>query len=167
MVNTTNNIVLWYIFRQNLYITLGLCNLRRAYIFLWQECFHEKDYLNYRYHAKRCLYLCVIKKHLKFSPLVQKVEWSTFQNEARKPILVVYPGQWLGRAAWCIILRWLMVSWLIIYIVNWKKVFLWYCSFKAFRNSRVFDKTNSIGEVPSQCPKVEFGEEQCSWGKSW
>ncbi|CAB4318037.1 unnamed protein product [Prunus armeniaca] len=43
------------------------------------ECFHEKDYLNYRYHAKRCLYLC-------------KVEWSTLQNEVRKPVLIVYPG---------------------------------------------------------------------------
>ncbi|XP_009347539.2 nucleolar protein 6 isoform X1 [Pyrus x bretschneideri] len=54
-----------------------------------KECFHEKDYLNYRYHAKRCLYLCVIKKFLKSSSLV---EWSTLQNEARKPVLIVYPG---------------------------------------------------------------------------
>ncbi|KAI3844542.1 hypothetical protein MKX03_003301 [Papaver bracteatum] len=34
------------------------------FIRLPKECFHEKDYLNHRYHAKRCLYLCVIKKHL-------------------------------------------------------------------------------------------------------
>ncbi|KAM7251230.1 hypothetical protein ACFE04_023113 [Oxalis oulophora] len=54
-----------------------------------KECFHEKDYLNHRYHAKRCLYLCVIKKYLKSSSF-DKVEWSSFQNEARKPILVVY-----------------------------------------------------------------------------
>ncbi|GMI78326.1 hypothetical protein like AT1G63810 [Hibiscus trionum] len=57
-----------------------------------KECFHEKDYLNYRYHAKRCLYLCVIKKYLKSSSSIQKVEWSTLQNEARKPVLVVYPA---------------------------------------------------------------------------
>lgn len=55
-----------------------------------KECFHEKDYLNHRYHAKRFLYLCIIKKYLKCSSLVQDVRWSTFHNEARKPILVVY-----------------------------------------------------------------------------
>ncbi|KAL3813203.1 hypothetical protein ACJIZ3_014471 [Penstemon smallii] len=56
-----------------------------------KECFHEKDYLNYRYHAKRFLYLCIIKNHLKLSPLIQDVRWSTFHNEARKPVLVVFP----------------------------------------------------------------------------
>lgn len=54
-----------------------------------KECFHQKDYLNHRYHAKRLLYLCVIKKHLKSSPLVRDIHWATFQNEARKPVLVV------------------------------------------------------------------------------
>ncbi|GLT39138.1 hypothetical protein SLA2020_133450 [Shorea laevis] len=63
-----------------------------VFLRLPKECFHEKDYLNHRYHAKRCLYLCVIKKYLKSSSLIQKIEWSSFQNEARKPILVVYPG---------------------------------------------------------------------------
>ncbi|KAF8377927.1 hypothetical protein HHK36_031315 [Tetracentron sinense] len=58
-----------------------------------KECFHEKDYLNHRYHAKRCLYLCIIKKYLKSSSLIKKTEWSTFQNEARKPVLIVYPAQ--------------------------------------------------------------------------
>ncbi|PSS30826.1 Nucleolar protein [Actinidia chinensis var. chinensis] len=57
-----------------------------------KECFHEKDYLNYCYHAKRFLYLCIVKKYLKLSSVAQKVEWSTFQNEARKPILVVHPA---------------------------------------------------------------------------
>ncbi|XP_021908004.1 LOW QUALITY PROTEIN: nucleolar protein 6 [Carica papaya] len=61
-----------------------------------KECFNEKDYLNYRYHAKRCLYLCVIKKHLMSSSPIQKVEWSTLQNEARKPVLVVYPVKTLA-----------------------------------------------------------------------
>ncbi|KAK8923513.1 hypothetical protein KSP39_PZI019873 [Platanthera zijinensis] len=55
-----------------------------------KECFHEKDYLNHRYHAKRCLYLCVIEKTLKSSPLVRKIEWKPFQNEARKPVLHLY-----------------------------------------------------------------------------
>ncbi|KAH9711399.1 nucleolar protein [Citrus sinensis] len=62
------------------------------FVGLPKECFHEKDYLNHRYHAKRCLYLCVIKKHLKSSPSFDKVEWSAMQNEARKPVLVVYPA---------------------------------------------------------------------------
>ncbi|KAE9596604.1 putative Nrap protein [Lupinus albus] len=57
-----------------------------------KECFHEKDYLNYRYHAKRCLYLCLMKKYLEKSPSIGKVEWSTLQNEARKPLLIVYPA---------------------------------------------------------------------------
>ncbi|KAG7990196.1 hypothetical protein I3843_02G012900 [Carya illinoinensis] len=62
------------------------------FIQLPTECFHEKDYLNHRYHAKRCLYLCIIKKYLKLSSLVRKVEWSTLQNEARKPLLLAYPA---------------------------------------------------------------------------
>ncbi|XP_044469095.1 nucleolar protein 6 [Mangifera indica] len=62
------------------------------FVQLPKECFHEKDYLNHRYHAKRCLYLCVIKKHLKSSPSFDKVEWSVLQNEARKPVLVVHPA---------------------------------------------------------------------------
>ncbi|KAE8695363.1 ADP-ribosylation factor family protein [Hibiscus syriacus] len=41
---------------------------------------------------RRCLYLCVIKKYLQSSSSIQKVEWSTLQNEARKPVLVVYPA---------------------------------------------------------------------------
>ncbi|KAJ1388814.1 Zinc finger, GRF-type [Sesbania bispinosa] len=57
-----------------------------------KECFHEKDYLNYRYHAKRCLYLCLMKKYLETSPSIGRVEWSTLQNEARKPLLIVYPA---------------------------------------------------------------------------
>ncbi|XP_038874530.1 nucleolar protein 6 [Benincasa hispida] len=57
-----------------------------------KECFHEKDYLNYRYHAKRFLYLCTIKKYLNSSSMFSKVEWSTFQNEARKPVLIVHPA---------------------------------------------------------------------------
>ncbi|KAL1815508.1 hypothetical protein DCAR_0519774 [Daucus carota subsp. sativus] len=67
-----------------------------VFVQLPKECFHEKDYLNYRYHAKRCLYLCLIKKYLKRSSLFQKVEMSAFQNEARKPVLVLYPAENFG-----------------------------------------------------------------------
>ncbi|WVZ88498.1 hypothetical protein U9M48_035015 [Paspalum notatum var. saurae] len=57
-----------------------------------KECFHEKDFLNHRYYAKRCLYLCVIEKSLRSSQLICKISWSTFQDEARKPVLHVYPA---------------------------------------------------------------------------
>ncbi|XP_047334495.1 nucleolar protein 6 [Impatiens glandulifera] len=57
-----------------------------------KECFHEKDYLNYRYHGKRCLYLGIIKKHLNLSSIADRVEWSYFQNEVRKPLLILYPA---------------------------------------------------------------------------
>ncbi|KAK1287468.1 hypothetical protein QJS10_CPB19g00575 [Acorus calamus] len=56
-----------------------------------KECFREKDFLNHRYHAKRCLYLTVIKKQLESCQDVRRIEWSTFQNEARKPVLLVHP----------------------------------------------------------------------------
>ncbi|XP_020099122.1 nucleolar protein 6 isoform X1 [Ananas comosus] len=57
-----------------------------------KECFHEKDYLNHRYHAKRCLYLCVIERSLRSLPSIRRIKWSTFQNEARKPVLLIYPA---------------------------------------------------------------------------
>nr|KYP66767.1 Nucleolar protein 6 [Cajanus cajan] len=63
-----------------------------------KECFHEKDYLNYRYHAKRCLYLCLMKKYLEKSKSIGMVEWSTLQNEARKPLLIVHPAEKLVEA---------------------------------------------------------------------
>ncbi|CAH9146997.1 unnamed protein product [Cuscuta epithymum] len=62
-----------------------------------KECFHEKDYLNHRYHAKRYLYLCKIKKHLNVFPQFENLSWSSFQNEARKPILVFCPAAKLVR----------------------------------------------------------------------
>lgn len=58
-----------------------------------KACFHEKDFLNHRYHAKRCLYLLVIKKHLSSCSVVKNIEWSTFQDDARKPILIIHPGE--------------------------------------------------------------------------
>lgn len=66
------------------------------FIQLPKECFHEKDYLNHRYHAKRFVYLCVINKFLKSDSSFEKVEWSTLQNEARKPVLLVYPADKLA-----------------------------------------------------------------------
>ncbi|KAF5958281.1 hypothetical protein HYC85_005506 [Camellia sinensis] len=44
-----------------------------------KELFHEKDYLNYRYHAKRCLYLCIIKKYLKLSSVAQRLNGLPFK----------------------------------------------------------------------------------------
>ncbi|XP_031476888.1 uncharacterized protein LOC116248304 isoform X2 [Nymphaea colorata] len=64
-----------------------------------KSCFREKDFLDHRYHAKRCLYLSVIAMHLKSCRIVRELQWSTFQNEARKPILVVHLGLDLGAAS--------------------------------------------------------------------
>lgn len=54
-------------------------------------CFHEKDYLNHRYHAKRFLYLRVIEKSLESCSAVKKIAWSSFQDEGRKPVLIIFP----------------------------------------------------------------------------
>ncbi|EPS66252.1 hypothetical protein M569_08520, partial [Genlisea aurea] len=68
-----------------------------------KECFYEKDYLNHRYHAKRFLYLCIVKKYLTKSALVKDVAWLAFHNEARKPVLVVYPGtKLIDNTAFCV-----------------------------------------------------------------
>ncbi|KAL3680637.1 hypothetical protein R1sor_023593 [Riccia sorocarpa] len=56
-----------------------------------KACFHEKDFLNYRYHAKRIIYLCAIERELSKSARYQKIEWAPFTEDATKPILVVYP----------------------------------------------------------------------------
>ncbi|KAJ3674070.1 hypothetical protein LUZ60_006062 [Juncus effusus] len=58
-----------------------------------KKCFHLKDYLNHRYHAKRCLYLCAINKYLQSQNLIKikKIQWTAFNGEARKPVLVVFP----------------------------------------------------------------------------
>ncbi|KAL2621529.1 hypothetical protein R1flu_001734 [Riccia fluitans] len=56
-----------------------------------KACFHEKDFLNYRYHAKRTIYLCAIERVLSRRGRYQKIEWASFTEDATKPILVVYP----------------------------------------------------------------------------
>ncbi|KAL2497823.1 Nrap protein [Abeliophyllum distichum] len=84
------SVFVWKVLRVS--SSLSMLSLRSASM--------KKDYLNYRYHAKRFLYLCIIKKYLKFSSLIQEVRWSTFHNEACKPLLVVYPAARLsGNAA--------------------------------------------------------------------
>ncbi|KAE9452911.1 hypothetical protein C3L33_15193, partial [Rhododendron williamsianum] len=50
------------------------------------EMFHEKDYLNHRYHAKRFLYLCIIKRYLKLSSVAEKVN---AMRIAEAPIVLV------------------------------------------------------------------------------
>ncbi|GLJ36464.1 hypothetical protein SUGI_0732270 [Cryptomeria japonica] len=57
-----------------------------------KACLLEKDILNHRYHAKRCLYLSAIKRHLHSCSVVMQIEWASFQDDARKPILVIHPG---------------------------------------------------------------------------
>ncbi|XP_058203869.1 uncharacterized protein LOC131318082 [Rhododendron vialii] len=82
-----------------------------------KEMFHEKDYLNHRYHAKRFLYLCIIKRYLKLSSVAEKVEWSTFQNESRKPILVVHPAMRIAEAP-IVLLRIIPTATLVFNVVK-------------------------------------------------
>jgi U3 small nucleolar RNA-associated protein 22 len=57
-----------------------------------QSCFHEKDYLNHRYHVKRALYLAVLKKALAKCACISSIKWSTFCDDARKPVLLLFPA---------------------------------------------------------------------------
>ncbi|KAG0572004.1 hypothetical protein KC19_VG060900 [Ceratodon purpureus] len=57
-----------------------------------KSCFHEKDYLNHRYHVKRALYLVVLKKALAKCAAISSIKWSTFCDDARKPVLLLFPA---------------------------------------------------------------------------
>lgn len=57
-----------------------------------QSCFHEKDHLNHRYHVKRALYLAVLKKALAKCACISSIKWSTFCEDARKPVLLLFPA---------------------------------------------------------------------------
>ncbi|KAI5084140.1 hypothetical protein GOP47_0000309 [Adiantum capillus-veneris] len=57
-----------------------------------KSCFHEKDFLNHRYHAKRALYLAVLQTHLKKCTFVKGTKWKTLHQDARKPLLLVQLG---------------------------------------------------------------------------
>lgn len=61
-------------------------------MYLLQSCFHEKDYLNHRYHVKRALYLAVLKKALANCACISSIKWSTFCEDARKPVLLLFPA---------------------------------------------------------------------------
>ncbi|MCO5585783.1 hypothetical protein L7F22_039719 [Adiantum nelumboides] len=57
-----------------------------------KSCFHEKDFLNHRYHAKRALYLAVLQIHLKKCSFVKGTKWTSLHQDARKPLLLVQLG---------------------------------------------------------------------------
>lgn len=58
-----------------------------------QAFFHEKDYLNHRYHAKRALFLAGLARHLEAKCKVfESIKVVPFRGDARKPILVLTPG---------------------------------------------------------------------------
>ena len=58
-----------------------------------QACFHEKDFLNYRYHAKRASYLATVAQRLDASGLYERVEWAAFKGDLRKPVLLLKPSK--------------------------------------------------------------------------
>jgi U3 small nucleolar RNA-associated protein 22 len=57
-----------------------------------KACFHEKDFLNHRYYAKRILFLAHLERKLKKCAAISKIEWSTFSYDSRKPVLVLRLG---------------------------------------------------------------------------
>lgn len=70
-----------------------------------QSCFHEKDYLNHRYHVKRALYLAVLKKRLAKCVSITSVKWGFFCEDARKPVLLLFPGPGEGSVTTKFIIR--------------------------------------------------------------
>ncbi|KAH7300451.1 hypothetical protein KP509_24G063300 [Ceratopteris richardii] len=61
-----------------------------------KSCFHEKDFSNHRYHAKRALYLVALRNQLKKCHFVKGMKWTTLHNDARKPLLLLKLGNELG-----------------------------------------------------------------------
>ncbi|CAM6124508.1 unnamed protein product [Calypogeia fissa] len=57
-----------------------------------KACFHEKDFLNHRYYAKRILYLAHLERKLRKCSAISSIVWSSFCWDSRKPILVLRPG---------------------------------------------------------------------------
>jgi hypothetical protein len=59
-----------------------------------QAFFHEKDYLNHRYHVKRALFLAGVAKALEANcSAFESFELVPFKGDVRKPILVLIPGE--------------------------------------------------------------------------
>ncbi|KAG0170588.1 hypothetical protein DFQ28_001908 [Apophysomyces sp. BC1034] len=56
------------------------------------EIFQEKDHMNNRYFHKRSCYLVVLAKAIKDSKKNFHLEFSTFNGDSRKPILLVKPS---------------------------------------------------------------------------
>ncbi|KAG1171806.1 hypothetical protein G6F70_006734 [Rhizopus microsporus] len=54
--------------------------------------FQEKDYSNYRYFHKRACYLGVLAHAIQSSKKKFHIEYSTMNNDSRRPILLVKPG---------------------------------------------------------------------------
>eukprot|EP01135_Chromosphaera_perkinsii_P005307 Nk52_evm4s337 gene=Nk52_evmTU4s337 len=56
------------------------------------DCFLAKDHLNYRYYYKKSAYLAVLFRVLNNSGICKKVEYSYFNGNVLKPIIVITPG---------------------------------------------------------------------------
>ena len=49
--------------------------------------------MNFKYHAKRVLYLAALATHLRKSGQYARVEWSTLRGDPLKPILLLAPSK--------------------------------------------------------------------------
>ena len=52
------------------------------------QCFHPRDFLNYRYADRRAMYLAVLARSLQDSDLVKDVTVEGFCGDVGKPVLV-------------------------------------------------------------------------------
>lgn len=52
------------------------------------QCFHPRDFLNYRYADRRAMYLAVLAESLESHELVKEVAVEGFNGDAEKPVLV-------------------------------------------------------------------------------
>lgn len=58
-----------------------------------KECLERDDYLNYRYHRKRALYMSYVAGHLqKASSLVQEIHFQTQAWDHSQPIIAIQPS---------------------------------------------------------------------------
>jgi len=56
------------------------------------ECFHPRDFLNYRYFDRRAMYLSVLAKSLEGHESVKSVSLEGFNGDRTKPVLLITPA---------------------------------------------------------------------------
>ncbi|XP_070542039.1 nucleolar protein 6-like isoform X2 [Ptychodera flava] len=80
---------------------LGTCTKPKTHVDVAIEmpkaCLQEKDYLNFRYHRKRALYIAYIAWQIQRSKFMKEVKYSYKDGDHFKPILVLRPSGRIGK----------------------------------------------------------------------